>query len=150
MVSMKWFAPSSKPVTLNFSIELSDQVATTALIATPFAGNVPQFDLLVATEDGRSMPVQVKAINGPSWQFDATKFLKIEIEDGFQTVLGSRTDLYRDLVCVFVLLQEAGTDEFYTLTVIPPFLAGFRSRAQAAMASFCFGVIPPMPMFGRS
>jgi len=87
------------------------------LIATPFAGNVPEFDLLVATDDGRSMPVQVKAINGPSWQFNAAKFLEIIIDDGFQTVLGPRKDVYRDLICVFVLLQTAGSDVFYTLTV---------------------------------
>jgi hypothetical protein len=87
------------------------------LIATPFAGNVPQFDLLVATDEGRSMPIQVKAINGPSWQFNAMNFLKIDIKDGFQTVLGPRKDVYRDLVCVFVLLKEAGSDVFYTLTV---------------------------------
>lgn len=38
-------------------------------IATPFAGNVPDFDLLVGNNSGRSIPVQVKAINGPSWHF---------------------------------------------------------------------------------
>jgi hypothetical protein len=34
--------------------------------------------------------------------------------------------------------------------VIPPFLRGCRSRTQAAMASFCAGVMPPSAMFGRS
>jgi len=34
--------------------------------------------------------------------------------------------------------------------VIPPFSTGFRSRIYAAFSSFCFGVIPPMPMLGRS
>jgi hypothetical protein len=34
--------------------------------------------------------------------------------------------------------------------VIPPFLVGLRSRCHAAMASRCFGVIPPKAMFGRS
>jgi hypothetical protein len=34
--------------------------------------------------------------------------------------------------------------------VIPPFLMGLRSRRYAAMASRCFGVIPPKTMFGRS
>ena len=29
------------------------------LIATPFAGNIPQFDLLASTQDGRAFPVQV-------------------------------------------------------------------------------------------
>lgn len=35
-------------------------------------------------------------------------------------------------------------------SVTPPFLAVVRSRAHAAMASFCFGVMPPSAMFGRS
>ncbi len=34
--------------------------------------------------------------------------------------------------------------------VIPPFLVRLRSRHHAAMASRCFGVIPPKAMFGRS
>jgi hypothetical protein len=34
-------------------------------------------------------------------------------------------------------------------SVIPPFLVGLRSRHHAAMASRCFGVIPPKAMFGR-
>lgn len=37
-----------------------------------------------------------------------------------------------------------------TPTVIPPFLLAARSRAQLANASFCFGVIPPRPILGRS
>ena len=85
------------------------------IIATPFAGNVPHFDLLASTQDGRAFPVQVKAINGPSWQFNAASFLRIEIEDDFQTVLGPREDLDRTIVCVLVLLKEAGKDEVYTL-----------------------------------
>lgn len=34
--------------------------------------------------------------------------------------------------------------------VIPPFLAGCIRRIHAAIFSFCAGVMPPMPMFGRS
>lgn len=36
------------------------------------------------------------------------------------------------------------------LRVIPPFLMGFSRRIQAAVFSFIAGVIPPMPMLGRS
>lgn len=85
------------------------------LIATPFAGNVPQFDLLATTDRGRAFPVQVKAINGPSWQFNASAYLRIEIKNDFQTVLGTRTDLDASIVCVLVYLHAAGKDEFYTL-----------------------------------
>jgi hypothetical protein len=85
-------------------------------IATPFAGNVPNFDLLVANEEGVAIPVQVKAINGPSWQFNAATFLDIETIDGAQIVRGPKSTPNPGLVCVLVLLLGAGKDEFYTLT----------------------------------
>lgn len=34
--------------------------------------------------------------------------------------------------------------------VIPPFLTGCIRRTYAAIFSFCAGVMPPMPIFGRS
>ena len=34
--------------------------------------------------------------------------------------------------------------------VIPPFLRSGKSRGYAAKANFCFGVMPPRPMWGRS
>jgi len=42
-----------------------------------------------------------------------------------------------------------GNDE-QSSSVIPLFPVGLRSRRYAAMASRCFGVIPPKAMFGRS
>ena len=36
------------------------------------------------------------------------------------------------------------------VTVIPPLLTRGGSRDYAAAKSRCFGVMPPMPMFGRS
>ena len=35
------------------------------ILATPFAGNVPDYDLLASDLSGHSLPLQVKAINGP-------------------------------------------------------------------------------------
>ena len=87
-------------------------------MATPFAGNVPHFDLLVADETGTAIPVQVKAINGPSWQFNATAFLDIQTDDGVQTVRGRKPTSNPNLVCVLVLLRSPGKDEFYTLRFI--------------------------------
>jgi len=82
-------------------------------IATPFAGNVPSFDLLVADDKGHSIPVQVKAINGPSWQFQASTFLEIEIADGVQRVKGKKKLPDLNLVCVFVLLSDDENDTFF-------------------------------------
>lgn len=82
-------------------------------IATPFAGNVPEFDLLIADEKGHSIPVQVKAINGGSWQFQITKFLDVEIVDDFQYVKGKQKLSNPNLVCIFVLLKNDEKDDFF-------------------------------------
>ena len=82
-------------------------------VATPFAGNVPMFDLLAADLYGRAVPIQVKAIKGPSWQFSADKFLIIEIIDNEQIVRRKIALTNPNLLCIFVLLKGAGIDEFY-------------------------------------
>ena len=86
-------------------------------VAAPFAGNVPLFDLLAADERGLAIPIQVKAINGTSWQYDAEDFLEIEIVDDFQHVRGRKQLLNPDLVCIYVLLRDGGLDEFYIFTL---------------------------------
>lgn len=85
-------------------------------VAAPFAGNVPLFDLLAADQRGFTIPVQVKTINGGSWQYQADTFLEIEILDGFQHVRGRKPLLNPDLVCIFILLQKDEKDEFYVLS----------------------------------
>ncbi len=82
-------------------------------IASPFAGNVPLFDLLAADIRGYSIPVQVKAINGPSWQFRADTFLEIEVVDGVQHVKGKKKLLNPCLLCIFMLLGKNGKDVSY-------------------------------------
>ena len=46
--------------------------------------------------------------------------------------------------------ETKGEDFLGTHMVIPPFLTGFARRIYAANFSFCAGVMPPMPMLGRS
>ena len=82
-------------------------------IATPFAGNVPDFDLLIADGNGCSIPIQVKAINGGSWQFNISKFLEIEIVDNVQYVRGKRKLVNPSLVCIFVQLADDENDDFF-------------------------------------
>lgn len=86
-------------------------------IATPFAGNVPDFDLLIADDKGHSIPVQVKAINGGSWQFQITRFLDVEIIDDVQYVKGEQKLPNPNLVCIFVLLAEDENDEFFIFQI---------------------------------
>ncbi len=83
------------------------------LFATPFAGNVPEFDLVVANDSGQTSLVQVKAINGPSWQFNASTFLNIEMVGNEQMVKKKKKLSNPNLICVFVLLRENESDEFY-------------------------------------
>ena len=47
-------------------------------------------------------------------------------------------------------LQKATKLKSGALMVIPPFLTGWIRRTYAAIFSFCAGVMPPMPIFGRS
>jgi len=84
-------------------------------VATPFAGNLPDFDLMAGDAFGGFIPIQVKAINGPSWQFDIQQFLQVEVVEDIQYVRGTVQLPLPDLLCVFVLLREPGTDEFYIL-----------------------------------
>jgi hypothetical protein len=82
-------------------------------IAAPFAGNVPLFDLLAADVRGFSIPIQVKAINGFSWQLRADTFLEIEIVGDVQHIKGKKKLLNPDLLCIFVLLGEDEKNVFY-------------------------------------
>lgn len=83
------------------------------IIATPFAGNVPDIDIL-AFANGKTGHVQVKAINQDSWQFDVRKFLDVKLTDNGQRVLGQNTEFDRKIICIFVALgSELGEDEFF-------------------------------------
>ena len=87
------------------------------ILATPFAGNVPSIDLLASDISGHSLPIQVKAINGPSWQFSATSFLEIEFEGDKQVIKGKKVLLNPRLICVFVFIKQDGHDDFYILSL---------------------------------
>ncbi len=82
-------------------------------IACPFAGNVPEFDLLIADDKGHSIPIQVKAIHGPSWQFQVNTFLDVEIIDDVQHVKGRRKLTNPNLICIYVLLSEDENDQYF-------------------------------------
>ena len=85
------------------------------IVATAFAGNVPDIDLL-AYKDGRTAALQVKAWRDGSVSFKADRFIKISIENEIQTVVGIQDSLDPDLIFVFVLIgEELGTDRFFLL-----------------------------------
>jgi len=82
------------------------------VIATPFAGNVPQIDIL-AHKDGKSFPIQVKAINMDAWQFDIRVFLQVDLKGKRQIVKGPQPEFNKRLLCIYVKLNQYGSDEFY-------------------------------------
>jgi hypothetical protein len=85
------------------------------IVATAFAGNVPDIDLL-AYKDGKTAAVQVKAWRNGSVSFDASRYLNISTENEIQTVTGMDESLDSDLIFVFVLIGgELGTDRFFLL-----------------------------------
>ena len=81
------------------------------IIATPFAGNVPCVDIL-AYANGRTVPIQVKAINGTSWQFDIRAFLNVALRGKSQKIDG-RVTLDRKILCIFPALGATSSEDQY-------------------------------------
>ncbi len=87
-------------------------------IATTFTGNVPYYDIIAVDDSGGHAVVQVKAIAGKSWQFNAKDFADIVMEGRQQKVRYERKEPYPDLVCVLVQVErmDSGTrDRFFVL-----------------------------------
>ena len=88
------------------------------LVAAPFAGNVPHYDVIASDPRGGHLAVQVKTIRGSTWQFDARSFLDAAF-DGKRQVLGrAKREPYPRLACVLVALrddQAGSTDRFFVL-----------------------------------
>jgi hypothetical protein len=83
------------------------------VIATPFAGNVPEIDIL-AFANGIPVPIQVKAINGISWQFDIRSFLDVTLTKKGRQVNGLNPNLNRNIICIFVVVgKKLGEDTLY-------------------------------------
>jgi hypothetical protein len=89
------------------------------LLATPFAGNVPHYDIIASGQSGGHVAVQVKTINGQHWQFDIQKFLDVDLaEDGKRQILGApQQEPFPELMCVLVVLKKKKTeqDRFFIL-----------------------------------
>jgi hypothetical protein len=90
------------------------------LIATPFAGNVPAFDVLAADEFCRTVPIQVKTSRGNNWPTDARTGMSIQFDEKTkaQKNLGRVKIKNPDLIYVFVAIasEEKNKDRFFVLT----------------------------------
>lgn len=108
----------------NFSTQLAGQIGESlvvaelgrrGIVATAFAGNVPDIDLL-AYKDGSSIALQVKSVRSGSIHFDAKRLLLIDFEGDRQFVRGIDPEIDGDLIYVFVFLGVvAGADRFFIL-----------------------------------
>jgi hypothetical protein len=88
------------------------------LIATTFAGSLPDYDIVAVDAKGKHLAIQVKAIRGGDWQLNATRFINITLDEARRRqILGRNAhEPYPNLVCIFVILDTAyGNDRFFIL-----------------------------------
>src|SRR4051812_22577504 len=72
------------------------------LIATPFSGNIPAFDILAADGNCNTVPIQVKASRGNNWISDARQWMDISLEHEVQINRGPTEIENPDLIYVHV------------------------------------------------
>ena len=90
------------------------------LIATPFSGNVPAFDILVADDKCNTLPIQVKASRGDNWPSDARTWLAIELDPVTKVQINRGTQKLENPNLIYVHVTIAspheGRDQFFILT----------------------------------
>jgi hypothetical protein len=96
------------------------------LLATPFAGNVPHYDIIVSGPFGGHLAVQVRAINKSNWQFNIQNFADVQLcnekneqsKDGKRQIVGKRhPEPFPGLMYVLVVLKQRpeDRDRFFVL-----------------------------------
>jgi len=92
------------------------ELSRRGFIATTFTGNVPHYDIVASDDQGRHCSVQVKTSMSPNWQIsDARKYVDIQF-DGHTQIIGKPVDPpIFNLIMVFVVMAEYGTDRFYVM-----------------------------------
>ena len=90
------------------------------LIATPFSGNVPTFDVLATDDQCRTVPIQVKASRSDNWPSDARLWMQISLEPetNTQNYFGPINVQNPNLiyVCVAIAPPDGSRDRFFILT----------------------------------
>ena len=82
------------------------------IVATNFAGNVPEIDIL-AYKNGKTTPIQVKSLKNGSFSVQADEFLNIKFEGKKQVVKGKKK-IDRNLIFAIVIIGKvSGEDRFY-------------------------------------
>lgn len=85
--------------------------------STPFAGNLPEIDILCCDENLRTIPIQVKAFRGNSFPSTADKYMDVEFDKENRQIVKPKKDIPNpDLIYLLIKLGgEYGQDEFYLL-----------------------------------
>lgn len=90
------------------------------LIATPFSGNVPAFDILAADDLCRTVPIQVKASRSDSWFSNAELWMQMSFDPNTKAQrnrgplqIPNAQLIY---VCVAIAAPASGKDRFFILT----------------------------------
>ena len=109
----------------NYTTKLAGQIGESlvvaelgrrGIIATAFSGNVPEIDLL-AYRRGKTVALQVKAWRVGSVSVNASNYLKIEIFEESQNVIGLQDFKDESLIYAFVKIgRRLGEDSFYFLS----------------------------------
>ena len=109
----------------SFSTQLAGQIGEALvvaelgrrnIVATGFAGNVPDIDLL-AYRGRDALPLQVKSWRSGTVHINVSRFLRICMDGDRQCIQGMDTDLDTELIYVFVRIGEVlGDDEFFILS----------------------------------
>lgn len=98
------------------------QLGKMGLIATPFSGNVPEFDVIVTDENLTCIPLQVKATYGNNTWItgDAGQYSVVDKNENAQTqtVRGPVSPSNPNLIMVYVYLSRrpGDPDRFFVLT----------------------------------
>lgn len=94
------------------------ELGRNGIVATPFAGNMPDYDIVASTPSHQTIYVQVKAMNSGDWQLNTKHFLdiKYDIKRNRQKNFGPLSPPVTPLFYVLVKIVVPGKDEFYVLT----------------------------------
>lgn len=92
---------------------VSAELCRRGLLATPFSGNVPHYDIITSDEHGGHVVIQVKTINRGNWHLDLRKFIEISMEGDRQNLGAPMCEPYPGLYCVFVALGDTNKSDRY-------------------------------------
>lgn len=84
--------------------------------ATPFAGNIPEIDILCCDENLKTIPIQVKALTTDHLPGIATRYMDVVFDGERQIVKPKKRIANPGLIYLFIKIgREYGKDEFYLI-----------------------------------